>query len=74
MFFGVPDEITDVTRSSGMVRKRRLTYMKLVIGFRKVFGHSRQCTGSDEWVPGAHWMGPPHLKGSTWVYWMRNKA
>ena len=38
MFFGVPDEITDVTRVSGMVRKRRLIYRMTSFDYRKVFG------------------------------------
>ena len=60
MLFGVPDEITDVTRVSGMVRKQRLIYRKLVFGIGKVFGHCRECTGSDELVPGIHREGPTH--------------
>ena len=50
MLFGVPDEITDVTRVSGMVRKRRLIYRMTLFDYRKVFG----VTGNDEWVPGVH--------------------
>ena len=50
MLFGVPDEITDVTRVSGMVRKRRLIYRMTSFDYRKVFG----VTGNDEWVPGVH--------------------
>ena len=38
MLFGVPDEITDVTRVSGMVRKRRLRYRMASFDYRKVFG------------------------------------
>ena len=38
MLFGVPDEITDVTRVSGMVRKRRLLYRMTSFDYRKVFG------------------------------------
>ena len=38
MLFGVPDEITDVTRVSGMVRKRRLIYRMTSFDYRKVFG------------------------------------
>ena len=37
MLFGVPDEITDVTRVSGMVRKRRLIYRMTSFDYRKVF-------------------------------------
>ena len=43
--FGVPDEIQDVMRSLGMVRKRRLIYRKLVFGFRKVFEHCGSVPG-----------------------------
>ena len=35
---GVPDEITDVTRVSGMVRRRRLIYRMTSFDYRKVFG------------------------------------
>ena len=38
MLFGVPDEITDVTMVSGMVRKRRLIYRMTSFDYRKVFG------------------------------------
>ena len=38
MLFGVPDEITDVTRVYGMVRKRRLIYRMTSFDYRKVFG------------------------------------
>ena len=38
MLFGVPDEITDVTRVSGIVRKRRLIYRMTSFDYRKVFG------------------------------------
>ena len=38
MLFGVPDEITDVTRVFGMVRKRRLIYRMILFDYRKVFG------------------------------------
>ena len=30
MLFGVPDEITDMTRSFGMVRRERLIYRMIV--------------------------------------------
>ena len=39
--FGVPDEITDVMRVSGMVRKQRLIYRMVSFGYVKVFGHYR---------------------------------
>ena len=38
MLFGVPNEITDVTRVSGMVRKQRLIYRMTSFDYRKVFG------------------------------------
>ena len=50
MLFGVPDEITDVTRVSEMVRRRRLIYRMTSFYYRKVFG----ITGNDEWVPDVH--------------------
>ena len=37
MLFGVPDEITDVTRVSGMVRKQRLIYRMTSFHYQKVF-------------------------------------
>ena len=55
MLFGVPDDITDVTRVSGMVRKRRLIYRMTSFVYRKVFG----VTGNDEWVPEVHRGGQP---------------
>ena len=55
MLFGVPDEITDVTRVSGMVRKRRLIYRMTSFDYRKVFG----VTGNDEWGPDVHRGGQP---------------
>ena len=58
--FGVPDEITDVTRVSKMVQKRRLIYRMVSFGLWKDFGHFQQCTGSDEWVSGFHREGPTH--------------
>ncbi len=38
----VPDEITDVTRVSGMVRKRRLLYRMTSFDYRKVFRSYRE--------------------------------
>ena len=38
MLFGVPDEITVVTRVSGMVRRRRLIYRFVSFGYRKFSG------------------------------------
>src|SRR3954468_16937645 len=48
--FGVPDEILDITRSSGMVRKRRLIYRKSCFGHRKSFG----LIGNVPGVPGGY--------------------
>ena len=55
MLFGVPDEMTDVMRVSGMVRKRRLIYRMTSFDYGKVFG----VTGNDEWVSGVHRGGNP---------------
>ena len=62
MLFGVPDEITDVTRVSGMVRKRRLIYRMTSFDYRKVFGVTgnvpgmtngfREFTGGGQPTPG----------------------
>ena len=38
MLFRIPDEITDVTRVSGMVLRRRLIYRMTSFDYRKVFG------------------------------------
>ena len=38
ILFGVPDEITDITRVSGMVQKRRLMYRMTSFDYRKIFG------------------------------------
>src|SRR3954465_12407214 len=48
--FGVLDEISGVTRSSGMVRNRRLIYRKSCFGHRKSFG----LIGSVPGVPGGY--------------------
>ena len=59
MLFGVPDEIKDVTRVSGLTLK-----IDIYDGFiwsPESFGQFRQCTGSDEWVLGVHREGPTHL-------------
>ena len=66
MLFGVPDEITDVTRVSGMVRKQRFIFRVTSFDYRKVFGHYRECSGSDKWVPEVHREGatlPGEAKG-----------
>ena len=62
MLFGVPDEIMDVTRVSGMVRKRRLIYRMTSFDYRKVFGVTgnvpgmtngfREFTGGGKPTPG----------------------
>ena len=52
MLFGVPDEITDVTRVSGMVRKRRLIYRMTSFGYRKSFGLIGSVPGVPGGVPG----------------------
>ena len=62
MLFGVPDEITDVTRVSGIVRKRRLIYRMTSFDYRKVFGVTgnvpgmtngfREFTGGGQPTPG----------------------
>ena len=75
MLFGVPDEITDVTRVSGMVRKRRLIYRMTSFDYRKVFGVTgnvpgmtngfRMFTGGATHPEEAHrpWGGAPALGG-----------
>ena len=75
-FFGVPDEITDVTRVSGMVRKRRLIYRMTSFDCRKVFGVTgnvpgmtngfREFTGGGQPTPGKPigiWGVTPALSG-----------
>src|SRR3989337_1298795 len=42
MLFGIPDVITDMTRSSGMVRRYRLIYGIIVFGLRKGSGVHRK--------------------------------
>ena len=51
MLFGVPDVITDITRSSGMVRRYRLIYRTMLFGHRKGFGLYQVTIGSPEGVP-----------------------
>ena len=76
MLFGVPDEITDVTRVSGMVRKRRLIYRMTSFDYRKVFGVTgnvpgmtngfREFTGGGQPTPGKPigiWGVTPALSG-----------
>ena len=50
--FGVPDEIPDVTRVSGMVRGRRLIYRMKGFGVRKCSGEHREIGGVPERVSG----------------------
>ena len=52
MLFGVPDEIPDVTRVSGMVRGRRLIYRMKGFGVRKCSGEHREIGGVPERVSG----------------------
>ena len=70
MLFGVPDEITDVTRVSGMVRKRRLIYRMTSFDYRKVFGVTGNVPGMTngfrEFTGGATHPGEAHrLWGDT---------
>ena len=46
--FGVPDEITDMTRSLEMVERYRLIYRTMVFGHQKCFGKHRVLIGSSE--------------------------
>ena len=66
MLFGVPDEITDVARVSGMVRKRRLIYRMVSFGHRQVSGISGSVLG----VTNGFWVftgrGPTHPGVSPW--------
>ena len=43
--FGVPDEIPDMTRVSGIVRRRRLIYRMKGFGVRKCSGEYREDGG-----------------------------
>ena len=67
--FGVPDEIPDMTRSFGMVRRRRFIYGKSLFGRRKCSGVYRYCTGTTERVPGVHREGPPAPEGPMGCVW-----
>ena len=66
MLFGVPDEILDVMRSSGMVRRYRFIYGKSCFGRFWVY---RYCTGTTERVPGVHREGPPAPEGPMGCMW-----
>ena len=76
MLFRVPDEITNVTRVSGVVRKRRLIYRMTSFDYRKVFGVTgnvpgmtngfREFTGGGQPTPGKPigiWGVTPALSG-----------
>ena len=70
MLFGVPDEITDVTRDSGMVRRQRLIYRMTSFDYRKVFGVTGNVPGMTngfrEFTGGATHPGEAHrLWGDT---------
>ena len=70
MLFGVPDEIKDVTRVSGMVRKRRLIYRMTSFDYGKVFGFTGNVPGMTngfrEFTGGATHPGEAHrLWGDT---------
>ena len=52
MLFGVPDEITDMTRSLEMVERQRFIYRTIVFGHRKCFGGTRYVSGHRKEVPG----------------------
>ena len=58
--FGVPDEITDMTRSLKMVETKRLVYWKVIFRHRKGSGGHRINTG----VPGSY-RNPP---GGQWAF------
>ena len=49
--FGVPDVITDMTRSLEMVERSRLMYWKVVFGHRRGFGVCHVHTGVPEGLP-----------------------
>ena len=49
MLFRVPDEITDMTRSLEMVKRKRFIYWTMIFGHRK-------CSGGTGYISG-HWKG-----------------
>ena len=67
MLFGVPDEITDMTRSVEMVEKERFIYRTMIFGHRKCSGKHRVLIGSPEGVPGTPGKryGPYEPRGET---------
>ena len=73
MLFGVPDETTNITRVSGMVLRRRFIYRMNSFGYRKVFGHYRECTGSEEWVLEVHREGGNPPRGSPKDLWLAHQ-
>jgi len=52
MLFGVPDEITDITRSLEMVERLRFIYWKIVFGHGKCSGCTGYVLGHQKGVPG----------------------
>ena len=48
---GVPDEVTDMTRSLEIVERERLIYRTMVFGDQNSFGVHRVVIGSPEGVP-----------------------
>ena len=50
--FGVPDEITDMTRSLKMAERKILIYRTMVFGHRKCSGGYQVLIGSPERVSG----------------------
>src|SRR3954468_18145942 len=63
MLFGDPDEIPDIKRSSGTVRRKRFIYGKLSNGHRNSSGAYRYCTGATGGASGVHREGPPLPEG-----------
>src|SRR3954468_21132600 len=63
MLFGDPDEIPDIKRSSGTVRRKRFIYGKLSYGHRNSSGAYRYCTGATGGASGVHREGPPLPEG-----------
>ena len=63
MLFGVPDEITDMTRSLEMAERLRFIYRTMVFGHQKCFETYREEIGSPEGVLGVPRVGPPIPEG-----------
>ena len=68
MLFGVPDEITDVMRVSGMVWKRILIYRMVSFGHRKVSVNSDSVPGVTNEFQVFTGRGPPTRESSQEVY------